>query len=472
MDVFDFHGYPDSPDTMSWTAAQYQAFRLSCLRDYWDPTFVSQAWEVADANPTAMQPVPGVVFRIPRLRAIVNSIYPGTPVAMTEWNSVNMGIVGWTEYLILNDDLISGLGDAEAFGIFGRERLAYATRFSRTDPDTPAYAAMMLYRNYDGNHSTFGTLSVSATHNADPDLFAVYAAEFPAGGPLTLMVINKDAADSQQVNFSVNGFAPASFTSYSISSASPSAIAATARQPWSGSQTFPPLSATLLVITGAATLPASEWDLNPDTTMLSAGKSVALHPTLLPGSAGSVTLSAVQSDPGITAAIAQPVVTSSQNGVVNITAGPQPGIYRYTVTGSDSANIVQNQSGWILVGNPSATLSASRTAQTVRAGAQVTLSVMLDPGQSGGTPAGAPILFTGDAGSLSVREVTTDASGQASVTFCMPFSEGTAHVTAEGPYGLGHPVVIFTETASPDGPRRTHEAAVTQGARNCGVNTR
>jgi hypothetical protein len=28
----------------------------------------------------------------------------------------------------------------------------------------------------------------------------------------------------------------------------------------------------------------------------------------------------------------------------------------------------------------------------------------------------------------------------------LPASAGTVHVTADGPYGLGHPVAVFTET--------------------------
>jgi hypothetical protein len=52
-----------------------------------------------------------------------------------------------------------------------------------------------------------------------------------------------------------------------------------------------------------------------------------------------------------------------------------------------------------------------------------------------------------DSGTLSSRMVTTDASGNAAVVLTLPGSAGTVHVTAEGPFGLGHPVVTFTETS-------------------------
>ena len=41
----------------------------------------------------------------------------------------------------------------------------------------------------------------------------------------------------------------------------------------------------------------------------------------------------------------------------------------------------------------------------------------------------------------------TNSTGVASVTLTLPGSAQTVAVTAEGPYGLGHPVATFTETA-------------------------
>jgi hypothetical protein len=38
------------------------------------------------------------------------------------------------------------------------------------------------------------------------------------------------------------------------------------------------------------------------------------------------------------------------------------------------------------------------------------------------------------------------SSGNAAVVLTLPGNAGTVHVTAEGPFGLGHPVVTFTET--------------------------
>ena len=145
--------------------------------------------------------------------------------------------------------------------------------------------------------------------------------------------------------------------------------------------------------------------------------------------------------------ITQPVVTKTQNGKIAVTAGNNPGFYQFTVTGSDALGVTQNQSGWILVGNPAATFTKAGDGQHGSPGGQLNLSVTVNPGQSAGTAPGTPVLFTTSAGSLSSRLVTADSNGNAAVVLTLPGSPGTVHVEAEGPFAVGHPTGIFTETA-------------------------
>ena len=115
--------------------------------------------------------------------------------------------------------------------------------------------------------------------------------------------------------------------------------------------------------------------------------------------------------------------------------------------GTDSSGVTQEQSGWIVVGNPAATFTKVGDGQSGAPGTNLNLSVTLKPGSSGGSAAGATVFFTTDAGTLSARIATTNSSGNAPVVLTLPASAGTVHVTAEGQYALGHPVVTFTETA-------------------------
>jgi hypothetical protein len=144
--------------------------------------------------------------------------------------------------------------------------------------------------------------------------------------------------------------------------------------------------------------------------------------------------------------VTQGTVTSSHNGAITVKAGTTPGFYRYTVPATDSAGVTQEQSGWIVVGNPAATLTKQGDGQTGAHGTKVNLSVTLNVGSSGGSAAGADVLFTTSAGTLSSRMVTTNSSGNAAVVLTLPANAGELHVTAEGPFGLGHPKVTFIET--------------------------
>jgi hypothetical protein len=202
----------------------------------------------------------------------------------------------------------------------------------------------------------------------------------------------------------------------------------------------------LLVLSGTSKLPAAEWEPNPDATMVAAGGKVVLHPRITSGS-GSVTLGTPQSDSGITLTVTQPTLVSGKSGSIAATAGATPGFYHFTVPSTDSAGVAQQQGGWIVVGNPAASLTKIGDNQKGLAGSKLNLSVTLNPGQSGGGRAGGTIFFSPTAGSLSSRMVTTDSSGKAVVVLTLPSTPGTVHVTAEGQFALGHPIATFTETA-------------------------
>jgi hypothetical protein len=436
VDVLDVHAYPDGPDTSTWTQAQKQALAARIYRDYWDSTYVSESGSINQMWATFLQPNKTIPFRIPRVRAMANMIYPGTPVSFTEWSAAFAG----------ESDFSTALGDADAYGILGRERMYLASRWTAPSPTNPNYLALKLFTNYDGQHHGFATTSVSDTNNGDPDLFSSYAALNSTGKTLTVLVLNKDPSNTVQAQFTTNGFTPSRVTSYTLASTNPTKIVASKTTAWSASQAFAPYTATLLVVTGTAQLPGAEWDLNPDTTMVAAGGKVLLQPKVISGTA-TVTLGTPQSDSGIAVVVSQPTLNKGTNGKITVTAGTTPGFYHYSVPSTDTAGVAQQQGGWILVGNPPASLSKTGDRQKGAAGSQLTLSVTLIPGQSGGSAAGGTVLFTTSTGSLSSRTVTTDSTGKATVVLTLPATAGAVHVTAEGQYALGHPSATFTETA-------------------------
>ena len=122
---------------------------------------------------------------LPRMREWVAAHYPGTKLAITEYN--------WGAY----DHINGALAQADVLGIFGREGLdlgvlfdnPYSSEGTFTSTGPGAYA-FRIYRNYDGQGSKFGETSVRAV-SSDQDQLAIYAAERSSDGALTVVLINK-----------------------------------------------------------------------------------------------------------------------------------------------------------------------------------------------------------------------------------------------------------------------------------------
>jgi len=276
------------------------------------------------------------------------------------------------------------------------------------------------------------------------------------------MVLNKDPNNTAQVQLDLSGFNATSFVSYALASTAPTSIKASASQSWTASQSFAPYSATLLVITGTlAIAPVSDWDLNPDTIMVPAGGTTTLQPKITSGSA-NVTLSSAIFDAyegaaacGGSLVLSTAALSPGQPGAIAANPGSSPGFCHFTVTGSDGT-ATQTQGGWIVVGNPPATLSQTGSGQTGTHGQALanSLTITLSPGQSGGAAAGASIFFTASEGTLSNGTASgsgviavTNSSGVASVTLTLPPAAGGVTVQAQAPIALGGAVANFTETA-------------------------
>jgi hypothetical protein len=459
LDVFDIHAYfGDNISTTGLSNPQLRAEVNKYVRTYWDPTYYNAGIDVGWITTT--QPNRGVTFLIPRMKALVNAIYPGTPLSFSEWES----FFGEWEFA-------TALSDADAYGVMGREGLSFSTRWggpSATDGDSnqphPNYTAFKLWTNYDGAKHGFGTLSVSDQSSANPDQFVSYAALDAAGTTMTIMVLNRDPGNAANVSFNLNGFNATSYKTYQVASTNPGGIVASAPATWSANQTFAPYSITLLVVSGTQpSAPAAEWHMVPDDLMVSSGASAQMNPSNWNG-APNLTVSSAVFDAYAGAPACNGSFNITSNTIqqywpafVTVTAPTTPGFCHYTVTATDGV-INTTQSGWIVVGNPAATLTASAgNGQTAARGSTlaVPLTVTLNAGASGASAKGAEVFFSTSAGTLSNGTssgskviATTNTSGVASVTLTLPASAGTVTVTAQDQIAIGGATVTFTATGN------------------------
>jgi hypothetical protein len=184
LDVFTLHWYPQSGEFGNDVSPGMQALRNRSTRSLWDPQYVDQSWIAA------------VVKLIPLMRQWVNTYYPGTRIGITEYN--------WGAEGHMN----GATAQADVLGIFGREGLDLAARWTTPDASTPTYKAMKLYRNYDGLGGRFGDTSVQA-RVPNPDTLSAFAARRSTDGALTVMVVNKASSGSTNLTLRLRHFAGA-----------------------------------------------------------------------------------------------------------------------------------------------------------------------------------------------------------------------------------------------------------------------
>jgi len=181
LDYFTLHIYPQSGEFSNDTSPATQALRNRSTRALWDTNYVDASW------------ISDVVKLIPRMKDWVATYYPGTKIGITEYN--------WGA-----DNHINGAtAQADILGIFGREGLDLATRWTVPDIGSPTFNAMKLMRNYDNNRSAFGDTSVSAVA-PNPDLVSAFAAVRSADGALTVMVINKQLSAGAALTLALTNF--------------------------------------------------------------------------------------------------------------------------------------------------------------------------------------------------------------------------------------------------------------------------
>lgn len=179
LDVLDIHFYPQGQGVFSDKSdPATESLRIRSTRALWDPTYKDESW------------INEPVKLLPRMKDWINERYPGTKLALTEWN--------WGA-----DKTHGGaVAIAECLGIFGREGLTLANYWTVPPVKSPGYYAFKIFRNADGQGSGFGDLSVRATSSAPADVSCFASVDRKTGQPV-LVLINKTPGRNAQTMFHV-----------------------------------------------------------------------------------------------------------------------------------------------------------------------------------------------------------------------------------------------------------------------------
>jgi hypothetical protein len=181
LDVFTVHYYPQSNEFSDDVTTAMQQRRNRSTRSLWDPSYRDESW-IAD-----------YVRLIPRLKSWVATYYPGTPIGITEYN--------WGAEGHIN----GATTQADVLGIFGREGLDLAARWTTPATSSLTYAAIKMYRNYDGSGRGFGETSVRASA-PEADRLSAFASLRRSDGALTVMAISKVLSGNTPLTLNLANF--------------------------------------------------------------------------------------------------------------------------------------------------------------------------------------------------------------------------------------------------------------------------
>jgi hypothetical protein len=251
----------------------------------WDPTYIDESW-ISDTEAGGVK-----INLIPRMREWVNTYYPGTRLAITEYNWGGL------------EDINGALAQADVLGIFGRENLDLATLWSAPASGQPGAFAFLMYRNYDAKGNGFGNQNVAAV-SSNQDALAIYAAKRGKDNALTVMVINKTAGALTSPLTIAGARLPATAAVYRYSKTNLGAIVKLPDQTITStgfSAEFPANSITLFVVSQSAANQAALTVTATPGTVTSGGAGSQLGTT--GGSTGGTVTYTVVPSSGLTCTI-------------------------------------------------------------------------------------------------------------------------------------------------------------------------
>jgi hypothetical protein len=194
LDLLDVHYYPAGNKVFSDAAdPNTRDLRIRSVRSLYDSTYTDESW------------IGTQIALIPRLKKWIANAYPGTGLAISEYNFGG------------EKDASGAIALAEALGTFGVQGVDLATYWTYPAPKSPAGAAFRLFRNYDGAGATFGDESlgvVSGVANV-----RAYASRH-ANGEIDVILANESQTTPVRVPLKFEGRTPLSAESYRVAAGS------------------------------------------------------------------------------------------------------------------------------------------------------------------------------------------------------------------------------------------------------------
>src|ERR1039458_4915035 len=179
IDVLDVHWYPEATGDGQRISLNENApnstgvieARVQAPRSLWDPTYTETSW-ITKAS------THGPIELLPRLKRKIEQNYPGTKLAITEYDYGG------------GRNISGGIAEADVLGIFGREGVFAAALWpTRNIPFTGA--GFDMFRNFDGKNGAFGDTSIHAESDNYVDSSIYASLDSTDHNRMVIVAINK-----------------------------------------------------------------------------------------------------------------------------------------------------------------------------------------------------------------------------------------------------------------------------------------
>jgi hypothetical protein len=189
LDVLDVHYYTEARSPLNHRVSEDRDTNEECIytrfqstRSLWDKTYREKSW--IEQNFGKFLPI------LPSLNASIEQYYPGTKLAVSEYNFGG------------EDHVSGGIAQADALGIFASQGVYYAAFWPMSEKLDYIYSGINLYTNYDGKNGAFGNTLVGSSTN-DIENSSVYAS-ISEDGALHVILLNKNIQKPEKFIFTVN----------------------------------------------------------------------------------------------------------------------------------------------------------------------------------------------------------------------------------------------------------------------------
>ncbi len=190
LDVYDIHWYSEvyaggsritglESDTLS--DEQVQAI-VQSPRSLWDSTYTENSW----VNQWLGEPI----RLLPRLQAKIAADWPGTDLAITEWNN------GGSHHIA------GAISVADTLGVYGQYGIFAATYWPMKTPTSADFdlAGFKMFRDFDGANGSFADTALATTSSDTAKVSAYVSHDSAAPHRYVIVAINRSAT-AQAVGF-------------------------------------------------------------------------------------------------------------------------------------------------------------------------------------------------------------------------------------------------------------------------------